>query len=99
MELDKLAFEDFRELLHKTMQVHFTDKVALPCELISLTELKGYSPLERKPFSFVIRSLQKDQYYSQGTVVIEHPSLGNLPVFISPIGFDETGMQYEAVFS
>ena len=35
----------------------------------------------------------------QGTYRIEHPDLGNLDLFIVPLGPDNNGVRYEAVFN
>jgi hypothetical protein len=73
--------------------------VVLPSELIEATELTGYSPLERKPFSIVFRTEQKGEYYQQATFIIQHPQKGDISMFLVPKGFDNVGMKYEAVFS
>ncbi|GAB3181251.1 DUF6916 family protein [Telluribacter humicola] len=99
MDLNLVTSTDFKALLHQSLQVHFTPDVTLTAELVEVTELGGYSPLERMPFSIVIRTDQKKEYYNQGTFVVEHPQLGALPVFLVPLGLDGKGMRYEAVFS
>jgi len=35
----------------------------------------------------------------QGSYAVEHPALGNLPLFLVPIAGDAEGVTYEAVFS
>lgn len=99
MELDKIIAGDFKQLLNEKLPIQFTPEVQLVAELIALTELNGYSPLERKPFSITFRTDQKTEYYNQGIFMVVHPSKGELPIFMSPKGFDGVGMNYEAVFS
>lgn len=99
MELDKISAEDFKPLLNQQLHIQFTPDVRVGAELIELTELSGYSPLERKPFSVVFRTEQKTEYYNQGIFVVVHPSSGDIPLFLTPQGFDGIGMKYEAVFS
>ncbi|MBV8159904.1 MAG: hypothetical protein JO265_03170 [Acidimicrobiia bacterium] len=35
----------------------------------------------------------------QGTYELAHPELGTVPLFLVPVGLDERGVQYEAVFT
>ena len=99
MELDKISANDFKPLLNKEINFKISHELNLASELIEVTELTGYSPLERKPFSIMFRTQQKNEYYNQGIFRIEHPQYGNIDLFLTPKGFDGVGMKYEAVFS
>lgn len=99
MELQELTHQDFSPFLNQSFSIKFGENAILPAELIETKELNGYSPLQRKPFLVVFRTQQKTEYYSQATFVIVHPVKGEIPMFLSPKGFDAEGMKYEAVFS
>jgi hypothetical protein len=99
MDIALLTLDDFNPLLNKVFTIRISDEVLLDAELIELTKLNNYSPLERSPFSIVFRTEQKNEYYQQGIFTIVHPQKGNLELFLSPLGFDSVGMKYEAVFS
>lgn len=99
MDIALLTLNDFDTLLTTVFTIRISDEVQLEAELIEVTELNNYSPLERNPFSIVFRTNQKDEYYQQGIFTIVHPEKGNLELFMSPLGFDSVGMKYEAVFS
>ena len=99
MQLDKISANDFQPLLNKNITIKFSPDIQLEATLIELTEMNGYSPLERKPFSFVLRTDQKNEYYNQGIFIVEHPTIGDIELFFTPQGFDGVGMKYEAVFS
>lgn len=99
MDIALLTLDDFNPLLNKVFTIRISDEVLLDAELIELTKLNNYSPLERSPFSIVFRTEQKKEYYQQGIFTIVHPQKGNLELFLSPLGFDSVGMKYEAVFS
>ena len=86
-------------LLKKRLIVKISDTILLGAELIEVTKLTNYSPLDRIPFSIVFRTEQKDEYYEQGIFTIIHPEKGDLQLFLTPLGFDAIGMKYEAVFS
>jgi hypothetical protein len=62
-ELSTINFQDFSGYLNQIFNINFGGGVVLPSELIEATELTGYSPLERKPFSIVFRTQQKSEYY------------------------------------
>ena len=99
MELDKISANDFKALLNNELNIKISEQLNVVSELIEVTELTGYSPLERKPFSITLRTQQKNEYYNQGVFNVEHPQYGNIEIFLTPQGFDGVGMKYEAVFS
>jgi hypothetical protein len=99
MDIALLTLNDFDILLNKIFTIRISDEVQLDAELVELTKLNNYSPLERDPFSIVFRTEQKNEYYQQGIFTIVHPIKGDLKLFLSPLGFDSVGMKYEAVFS
>jgi hypothetical protein len=99
MELQELTHQDFSQFLNQSFNIKFGENAILPAELIEAQELNGYTPLQRKPFLVVFRTQQKNEYYPQATFIIEHPEKGEIPMFLSPKGFDAEGMKYEAVFS
>ena len=98
-ELKHVSVNDFTPYLNLKLNIGFSQEITLPAELIAVTQLGGYSPLERTPFSIVLRTEQKTEYYQQGTYIIKHPSQGEMLIFLVPLGFDRDGMKYEAVFS
>lgn len=98
-ELSELSYHDFKGFLNQGFNIKFEENITLPAELIEATEFDNYSPLARKPFSIVLRTQQKNEYYPQATFIIEHPEKGEIPMFLSPKGFDNVGMKYEAIFS
>ena len=53
---------------------------------------------ERTPFSIVFRG-PLEPVLPQRIYRFEHDELGSFELFIVPIGPDESGMQYEAVFN
>ncbi|KAF2341827.1 DUF6916 family protein [Flavobacterium tistrianum] len=99
MDISLLTLNNFNSLLNRVFIIKFSDEIQHKAELISVTEFNSYSPLQRTPFSLVFRTQQKDEYYEQGIFTVMHPEEGNLELFLTPLGFDEVGMKYEAVFS
>jgi hypothetical protein len=99
MDIALLTLNDFDTFLNKVFTIRISDEVLLDAELIELTKLNNYSPLERNPFSIIFRTEQKNEYYQQGIFTVVHPKKGDLQLFLSPLGFDTVGMKYEAIFS
>ncbi len=97
--LEKLTIEDFKPYLNQSFPIQFTPEVTLPATLISATNWGSESDKYRQPFTLEFRTAQKNEYYLQGTFVLEHPTAGAFPIFMVPIGQDAQGMLYEAVFS
>jgi len=92
--------EDFRR--HVGTKFHVRVETPSPLEL-ELTEVKSYNPqgseqsgMER--FSLFFRG-PGDVMLNQGTFTLEHPEMGELMLFIVPLGRDERGFQYEVVFN
>jgi hypothetical protein len=58
---------------------------------------RATTPSGREPFSIVFRG-PLEPVLPQRIYRFEHEALGAFELFIVPIGTDESGMQYEAVF-
>jgi len=97
--LELLSSKDFQPYVGSDFHIRFTPGVTVAAQLESVLELTGYSNLERKPFSIVFQTAEKESYYLQAIYTIEHPALGALSIFLVPLGIKGKGMQYEAVFS
>ena len=71
-------------------------------ELISVTglgESTGAKPPDRRqPFSIVFRG-PGDVLLPQRIYMIEHEEIGAFDLFLVPIGPDERGLRYEAIFT
>jgi len=76
---------------------------AIEVELVSAVEAQPRAdglpgtPSGRLPFSLVFRG-PREPVLPQRIYRFEHEGLGAFEIFIVPIGADESGMQYEAVF-
>ena len=58
--LDKLEASDFSPWLNQTMPIRFNPDVVLPAEPGQMPGVDSYSPAQRKPFSVVLRTEQKN---------------------------------------
>ena len=101
---DPLTRDTLAQHLDDTFTIHVDDSTDLSVTLIEVASLPDRSPAtgpaERRkaPFSLVFRG-PMDPLLPQRIYRFEHESLGELEIFIVPIGPDSEGMRYEAVFN
>jgi hypothetical protein len=96
VRLDELQASDFEARLGQEYALPLRDG-RLPLVLLEVAELPEPGPSVRRGFSLVFRSARPGAL-PQGTYALEHPELGQLEIFIVPIGPRDGGMCYEAVF-
>ncbi|HWQ11952.1 MAG TPA: hypothetical protein VNL77_04085 [Roseiflexaceae bacterium] len=108
--LDKLTSADFAPYLNQAFRLYpgpYTPDgspagAPLPLELVSVTDLgdppPAGAPLRRRPFSLLFRA-SSTGHLPQRIYVLEHERLGRLDIFLVPIGPDQLGMRYEAIFT
>jgi hypothetical protein len=71
-------------------------------ELVRATELSPASrssPESRQPFSLLFLGPPSDRYLPQRTYRLAHAQMGDLDVFLVPLGPVDRRMQYEAIFT
>jgi len=91
-------FDDFSGCLNQTFTLELDDASTYPLKLISVDKHPGRATSsEHEAFSIVFRGanpgLEQQIYH------IKHDTLGAMELFIVPIGPDDEGMCYEAVFA
>jgi hypothetical protein len=101
--LDKLTQADFAPHVNSTFRVRLESAPPLEVELIQATLVgrqvnAGDRQGRRAPFALLFRGPLKP-WLLQGTHALEHEQLGGLDLFLVPVGPDEHGMQYEAIFT
>lgn len=101
--LEDFTLATFTPLLGEQFQILADDSVTLDVVLVAATEAPGHpDPAEasgeaRAPFSILFRG-PLQPLLPQRTYALSHEALGSFDLFIVPIGQDEEGTQYEAVF-
>jgi hypothetical protein len=100
--LDVVTAETFTPHVGSTFTVEPDASTRLPIELVSVSALggaaTGANAKRRTPFSLVFRGA-RTPVLPQQIYRLVHESLGVLDMFLVPIGPDQVGMQYEAIFS
>jgi hypothetical protein len=98
--LESFTVETFAPRLRETFRIHPDGAPPIEAELIEATAL-GDEPAgdgdRRAPFSIILRG-PADRLLPQRTYRVEHQAIGVFDLFLVPIGPDQVGMRYEAVF-
>ena len=97
--LDKLKAQHFEPHLGTAFRIDFTDHAPVELVLAQVDAVGGQTETEgRAPFSLLfcgpLAPLLPQRIYP-----LQHAELGVLEIFIVPLGPDDAGMRYEAVFA
>jgi hypothetical protein len=93
---DKLSYDAFRENLNTKFDVMPTTGSKVELAFTAISEHILSSLQER--FSLTFRG-PSETFLPQSTYRFNHPKMGEFDMFIVPIGRDEDGFIYEAVFN
>ena len=98
-----ITFDMFEGRVGERFELSGADGQAVSSELleaVETTEPGGTGPAgqHRTQFSLVFRG-PLEPALPQATYAVEHDELGHLDLFLVPIGRDDTGMRYQAVFA
>lgn len=101
--LDWLTCSDFADRVGERFELALTDGGALPLELVAATEgaeAGGPGPdgQQRQQFSLEFRG-PASPVLAQGSHHLIHAEMGELDLFLVPIGQASEGMRYEAAFA
>ena len=96
-DLEALTASDFEPLLRARFRVAAGDSEPFDAELIEVSEGAARGPT-RAQFSLVFRGGPTPPL-PQGIFRVEHDVFGALDVFLVPLGPDDVGQRYEAVFT
>ena len=93
----------FMDLVGESFSVQRERREALKAELIEVNEHSGAyhnikSNSRQDCFSILFRG-PMDQPLEQSTYNFSHSQTGKFPLFIVPVGIDEKGRLYEAIFN
>lgn len=91
----------FADSVGTKFRVSWGTEESAELELIAATPLSegARRGAVREPFSLTFRAARVEFYLPQGTYLLEHDRHGALAIFLVPIGPDETGMRFEAIFN
>ena len=93
----EVTHESFESIVGKTVDIN-AGEVSFQADVESVSLLRQYPGQERQPFSVVMQSHDAVNH-GQQMYQLSHPSLGDLNLFLVPVGTDERGIVYEIVFN
>ena len=96
--LESLHKENWLPFIKQTFSCVVEPDQSIAFELLEVTSLGEKSGAAREPYSLVFRG-PAESVLEQGIVPLRHPELGEIAIFLVPIGPDSQGMRYEAVFT
>jgi len=94
--LETLNLSSFSEHLNTKFRIRPDESTVLETELIVAEDL-GSTPRQER-FSLIFRG-PLQPLLPQRVYRIEHDVMGNFELFLVPIGAEEDGISYEAVFN
>ena len=102
-DLQWLTHAEFAGLVGDVFDLATDGAGTLPVELVEATEStepggKGPDGQTRNQFSLVFRG-PTSPHLPQGTYLLTHAELGELALFLVPIGAESDGIRYEAAFA
>jgi hypothetical protein len=95
-DLEALTAETFAPLRGGEFRIVPGDSAAFEVELVDIRE--GPAGASRTQFALLFRG-GPDQSLPQRIYRLEHDELGALDLFLVPLGPDDVGQRYEAVFT
>ncbi|HJR05776.1 MAG TPA: hypothetical protein VJ842_00660 [Pyrinomonadaceae bacterium] len=96
MTLEHLTRESLSEQLNTKFRLNAGAEKFVEVELIEVVE--GFEAAGQDSFSAVFRG-SLEEFFPQGTYLLEHERLGSFELFLVPIRRDAEGFAYEAVFN
>ena len=97
MLLNKQTFDNIK---NKSFFINFEQEQLTPCELIEIKEVNSQTldKGQNTPFSLVFET-KEDMVHQQDTYLVSNDELNETAMFLVPIGTDDNGVRYEAVFT
>ncbi len=96
--LESLTKESWSEHLWTSFELTGEGSATLPLVLVEITALGSGAAGRRDPYSLVFRG-PPAPILPQRIYRIRHGRMGELEIFLVPIGPDGEGMRYEAIFT
>ena len=94
--LETLNLSSFSEHLNTKFRIRPDESTVVETELIVAEDL-GSTPRQER-FSLIFRGPHQP-FLPQSMYRVEHDVMGTLDLFLVPIGAEEDGLRYEAVFN
>lgn len=98
-DLSQITAAEFQSRKGDPVMIQFADTILLSSTILTVNELKGYSPLERSSFSVEFQTNGDNRVYGQGIYKVVYQDGKSMDIFLVPIAQHPLGTRYEAIFS
>ncbi|MCB1860780.1 MAG: hypothetical protein KDI47_03495 [Gammaproteobacteria bacterium] len=96
---DRLSLDSFAPLVGQTFIGKSSNGFSAELELTEAVSITAHANQPRQdPFSLLFRVAAESGLW-QGTLRIEHPEFGSAELFLVPVGEDQKGRYFEALFN
>ncbi len=95
-----LVFEDFKDRVGSAFMVLDQGRpvISLTLEEATLLPVRNGPAAKRPPFSLIFIG-DGEQFLGQELYELRHKIMGDITLFLVPVGMDERGIQYQALFN
>ena len=95
-----LLFEDFSDKVGQAFVINFADAQAMSLTLTEAKPLKALPlpPNGRPPFSLIFTG-EAERLLAQHLYWLEHEAMGQVELFLVPVGKSPQGFLYQALFN
>ena len=96
-QLTKATFDNLND---KDFRIKKSDETYEAFSLIEVSEINSQTLAEgqSQPFALLFQT-KNENIFDQGTYTLENKELAEVVLFLVPVASNETGVQYEAVFT
>lgn len=95
--MSEMTHETFNAILGETVTLE-AEGVRFEAKVKTVRLLRQQPGQERQPFAVDLWS-PGDEYHAQQIYALSHPELGELSLFLVPVGEMDGGLNYEIVFN
>jgi hypothetical protein len=93
-----LTKQHWQSCLDQVFHVPLPSGQSLTLRLIEVSGLGDKPGTSREPYSLLFRGPPQPAF-EQSLIELEHDAMGRLALFLVPLGPDDRGMRYEAIFT
>lgn len=94
---DTFTFEQFQRFENDTVELR-VNGLTLSATIVEVTAMPKHGDAQRTPFSIILVS-DDNENHGQQMYTMVHSTIGDVELFLVPLGPKDSGMSYEAVFT
>jgi len=97
MMLENITHKVFESILGETIDLKLGE-ICFQAKVHSVNLLQENPDQQRQPFSVELLAVNTDNH-GQQIYELSHPALGEVSLFVVPLGSEKEGMRYQIVFN